>query len=78
VLDSCSHEQQVACLERVSLSVVKEDASAPNDDVHLVLGVWGLFVRGHGQCEFHIACAALEDERRTFARWTRNGSLDLF
>jgi hypothetical protein len=45
VLDARGHEQQVACVERVSLPVVKKDAPAPDDDVKLVLGVWRLFVR---------------------------------
>ena len=35
MLDPCGHEQQVACFEH-------EDASAPNNDVDLVLGVWGI------------------------------------
>jgi hypothetical protein len=40
MLDSSSHEQKVAWLEYLPLAVVKQDASAPDDDVNLVLLVW--------------------------------------
>ena len=69
VLDSRSHEQKVACFERISLPVVKENASAPNNDVDFVLGVRDLFVRRDGERELHVARAALQDKRRTLAGW---------
>jgi hypothetical protein len=59
VLDSCGNEQQVACFEGITLSVMEENASATNDDVDLVLRMWGLFVRRHGEGELYIAGAPL-------------------
>jgi hypothetical protein len=77
VLDSCRDEQQIARFERILLPVVEQNASAPDNDVDLVLGVWGLFVRWDGERELYVARTALQDKRRTLAGWTWDRSLDL-
>jgi hypothetical protein len=59
VFDSCGNEQQVPCFEGVALAVMEENASATNNDVNLVLRMWGLLVRWQGQSELHIAGAPL-------------------
>jgi hypothetical protein len=60
VLGSSSHEQQVACLECVSLAVVNEDASPTDDDIEFILCVRRLLVRSYRQGELHVEGAALQ------------------
>jgi hypothetical protein len=63
MLGSRSHEQKVACLERVPLAIVTEDASAADDDVDLVLCVRSLLVRGHRKGELYVKGATLRVPR---------------
>jgi hypothetical protein len=77
MLGSRSHEQKVACLEWVPLAIVKEDTSAADDDVDLVLCVRNLLVRGHREGEFYIKGAALQKADGVLARGARDTRLSL-
>jgi hypothetical protein len=55
-----SREQKVACLKRVPRAAVRQDASAADDDVDLVLRMRSLLVRRHREGEFYIKGAALQ------------------
>jgi hypothetical protein len=61
VLDSCRNKQKVARLERVPLSIVKQNTFAANNDVDLVLGMGREFTRRHcgRKSKPHINRAAL-------------------
>ena len=54
-----------------------EDATTANDDIALVLSVWRLLVRGNGDLEFDIECAALKNQDCALARGTRNARLSI-
>jgi hypothetical protein len=59
MLDARSHEQEVAWLEWIALTVVKQHASASEDDVKLVLLVWCLWDGALGDGERYIESATL-------------------
>ena len=77
MLGSRGHEHKVAWLEWVPLAVVKQEASAANDDINLVLCVRGLLVWRHGERELYVKGAALQEADGVFARRTRDSRLSL-
>ena len=77
MLDAGSYEQDVARIEPVPFVIVDENATTANDDIEFVLFVWRLLVRGNGDGEFDIECAALKNQDCALARGTRNARLSL-
>jgi hypothetical protein len=75
MLDSGGHEQKVAGLEWVPLAIVKQNASAANDDVNLVLCVRRLFIRARGRREFYVGAAASQKADGALAVGTRDAHL---
>jgi hypothetical protein len=77
MLDAGGYEQDVARIEPVPFVIVDENATTANDDIELVLFMWRLLVRGNGDGEFDIECAALKNQDCALARGTRNAHLSL-
>lgn len=77
VLDSGSHEQEVTCLERFTLTIVQEHSPATNDEVNLVLRVWGLLARALRKGKGYIQRATLEDDNGVLARGSWDTCLSL-
>jgi hypothetical protein len=77
MLDAGGDEQDVPGIEPVPSVIVDEHATTTNDDIEFVLFVWRLVVRGTGDREFDIECAALKNQDCTLARGARNARLSL-
>jgi hypothetical protein len=71
VLNPGRHEQQVAGPERIVPAIVNENASAADDNVNLILDMRCLAIGRHGDREFHVKRAALQNENGALARGTR-------
>jgi hypothetical protein len=75
MLGSGGHEQKVAWLEWVPLAIVKQNPSAANDNVNLVLCVRRLLIRTGGRREFYFEGAAPQKADRALALGARNAHL---
>jgi hypothetical protein len=77
MLDTGSHEQEVAWLEWLALAVVKENASASQDDVKLVLLVRCLWDGALRDGERDIESATLQNDGGVIAGGTRDTRLSV-
>jgi hypothetical protein len=67
-----SDEQEIPCLAWIALPVVKEDASAADDHVDLVLLVRGLYVGPDRKRELHAEGAPVQEADGMLSRRARD------
>jgi hypothetical protein len=72
MLDPCSHEQEVACLEPVPLAVVNQYSSAANDEVNLVLCMRRLLARAQREAKRYVKSATPQDHDGALACGARD------
>jgi hypothetical protein len=77
VLGSRRHAEKVARFEAGARAVVKENTSASDDDVNLVLFVRGLLVGEHGEGELDVEGTSLQNTDGVLAGRARNEGLSL-
>ena len=78
MLGSSRHEEKIARFEGIPLAVVKEHASAADDDVDFVLSMRCLLVGSNGKGKLYVQGAALHEADGVFACGTRDTSFGLY